>query len=493
MGQEAYSANQSGNRNQAIMKRRIKNLFVLPALIAGLGLILTSRVTAQNFTTLHSFTNNPDGANPYAGLILSGNTLYGTTQFGGSSNIGTVFAVNTDGTGYTNLYSFIGSSYEANPRASLILSGNTLYGTATYGGGSGNGTVFAINTNGMGFTNLYSFTGGNDGANPFDGLILSGSTLYGTVFNGGSSYSGTLFAVNTNGTGFTNLYIFTGGSDGGNPFAGLILSGNILYGTAEYDGSSGRGTVFAINTNGMGFTNLYSFTAAPYPNFTNSDGGNPFGGLILSGNTLYGTAAYAGSLAYGTVFKVNTDGTGFTNLYSFTGGNDGATPEAGLILSGNTLYGTARLGGSYNGGTVFAINTDGTGFTNVYSFTGGSDGATPLAKLILSGNTLYGTTYAGGDAGNGTVFSLSLPPASVPQLTIIPFGANVILTWPANATGFTLEFATNLISPAVWSTNLPSPVVVNSQNTVTNAIFGALGGGGGSISSQEFFRLRSTN
>ena len=168
MGQEAYSANQSGNRNQAIMKRRIKNLFVLPALIAGLGLILTGRVTAQTFTTLHSFTNNPDGANPYAELILSGNTLYGTTQFGGSSNIGTVFAVNTDGTGYTNLYSFIGSSYEANPRASLILSGNTLYGTATYGGGSDNGTVFAINTNGMGFTNLYSFTGCIDVANPFD-------------------------------------------------------------------------------------------------------------------------------------------------------------------------------------------------------------------------------------------------------------------------------------------------------------------------------------
>jgi len=475
------------------MKTRIKNLFVLPALIAGLGLILTNRVTAQTFTTLHSFTNSPDGANPYASLILSGNTLYGTTQFGGSSNIGTVFAVNTDGTGFTNLYSFIGSSYEANPRASLILSGNTLYGTATYGGGSDNGTVFAINTNGMGFTNLYSFTGGSDGANPFDGLILSGNTLYGTAFNGGSSYSGTLFAVNTSGTGFTNLYTFTGGSDGGNPFAGLILSGSTLYGTAEFGGSSGRGTMFAINTNGMGFTNLYSFTAAPYPNFTNSDGGNPFGGLILSGNTLYGTAAYAGSLAYGTVFKVNTDGTGFTNLYSFTGGNDGATPEAGLILSGNTLYGTARLGGSYNGGTVFAINTDGTGFTNLYSFTGGSDGATPLAGLILSGNTLYGTAYAGGDAGNGTVFSLSLPPASTPQLTIIPIGANVILTWPANATGFTLEFATNLVSPAVWSTNLPSPVVVNGQNTVTNAIFGAQGDGGGSITSQEFFRLRSTN
>ena len=131
------------------MNIHTKTLFLLPTLIAALGLTLTVRVTAQTFTTLHSFTNSPDGANPYAGLILSGNTLYGTTQFGGSSGIGIVFAVNTDGTGFTNLYSFIGSSYEANPRASLILSGNTLYGTATYGGSSENGMVFAINTNGM--------------------------------------------------------------------------------------------------------------------------------------------------------------------------------------------------------------------------------------------------------------------------------------------------------------------------------------------------------
>src|SRR5258706_9545402 len=105
------------------MKRGIKNLFpclgvastrsrVLPALIAGFGLMLTSRMTAQTFTTLHSFTallgpgTNSDGASPYAGLILSGNTLYGTTSDGGSSVWGTVFRVNTDGTGFTNLHSF---------------------------------------------------------------------------------------------------------------------------------------------------------------------------------------------------------------------------------------------------------------------------------------------------------------------------------------------------------------------------------------------------
>ena len=130
-----------------LMKTFIKNLFLLPALIAGLNLIPAGRVTAQTFTNLHSFTllnnyTNSDGARPYAGLILSGNTLYGTAFYGGSSGNGTVFAVHTNGTGFTNLHSFTAfsvlsstNSDGANPEAGLILSGNTLYGTA-YGGGS---------------------------------------------------------------------------------------------------------------------------------------------------------------------------------------------------------------------------------------------------------------------------------------------------------------------------------------------------------------------
>ena len=104
----------------------------------------------------------------------------------------------------------------------------------------------------------------------------------------------------------------------------MILSGNTLYGTASAGGSSGNGTVFAVNTDGTGFTNLHSFTATSGSQAygTNSDGANPYGGLILSGNTLYGTARYGGSSGNGTVFAVNTDGTGFTNLHSFTATSD---------------------------------------------------------------------------------------------------------------------------------------------------------------------------
>ena len=113
-----------------------------------------------------------------------------------------------------------------------------------------------------------------------------------------------------------------------------------MYGTTDGCGLA-AGTVFAINTDGSGFTTLYNFTSLSGTNssgaYTNSDGAYPGAGLILSGNTLYGTAEYGGSSGVGTVFSVNTDGTGFTTLYSFTNGSDGARPFAGLILSGDTL------------------------------------------------------------------------------------------------------------------------------------------------------------
>jgi uncharacterized repeat protein (TIGR03803 family) len=419
----------------------------------------------------------------------SGNTLYGTASQGGSSGQGTVFAVNIDGTGFTNLHYFARGAYNSfgyytnsdgiYPQAGLMLSGNTLYGTAEGGGSSGVGAVFAVNIDGTGFTNLYSFTAAtntgppyyfstnNDGAYPQAGLILSGNTLYGTAAQGGSSGHGTVFAVHTDGTGFTNLHTFAGyDSDGQYPQAGLILSGNTLYGTA--------GTVFAVRTDGSGFTNLLNADSQA--------------GLILSGDTLYGTRALH-IIPLGAVFAVKTNMTGFTNLYTFTAlhtnsfgvftNSDGAYPMAGLTLSGNTLYGTTTAGGSAGWGTVFAVKTDGTGFTNLHNFIF-SDGTTPVAELILSANSLYGTTLHGGipgdngSSGNGTVFSLSFRP----QLTITPSGTNVILSWPTNVagfdyTGYILQETANLGSPTDWSvSDFFPPVIVNGQIRLTGPMLG---------------------
>jgi uncharacterized repeat protein (TIGR03803 family) len=237
------------------------------------------------------------------------------------------------------------------------------------------------------------------------------------------------------------LHEFTGGNPGGAPVAGLVLAGKILYGTKEYGGSWGNGTVFAVNTNGNGFTNFFDFSATDTNGF-NSDGANPEAELILSGNTLYGTANTGGSSGNGTVFSINTNGSGFATLYSFsaTDGNgnnsDGANPQAGLILSGNTLYGTAAYGGTSGAGTIFAVNTDGTGFTNLYNFKGGSDGGIPCAGLILSGQFLYGTASMGGSSGNGTVFSVKPMARVLPPFTAFQQPTRTVLTttdrvrWP---------------------------------------------------------------
>jgi uncharacterized repeat protein (TIGR03803 family) len=461
------------------------------------ALILAGRVTAQTFTTLHGFLatssrnyTNSDGAYPIGGLISSGDSLYGTTSEGGRSGNGTVFALNTNGGGVAVLHHFTSTSSSpyyansdgANPYGRLVLSGDVLYGTAGNGGGSGNGTVFAVHTNGTGFTNLHSFTAidfnyaNSDGAWPQSGLVLSGDTLYGTAEYGGRSGHGTVFALSTKGTGFVVLHSFTAtdfnyaNNDGAFPVAGLILSGNTLYGTTSEGGSSGNGTAFRVNTNGTGFTNLHSFTGG-------NKGAYPLAGLVLSGNTLYGTtsANAANHLSKGTVFKVNTDGTGFTNLHTFTF-SEGTNLYMGLILSSNTLYGTTQSGGPSGNGTVFALQTDGTGFTNLYHFTAtsawnytNSDGANPN-DLWLSGNTLYGTAYTGGRSGNGTVFGLSI--VSQPELTIIASGPYVILTWLASYSGFTLQSTTNLGASTAWTHVSPEPVTIGDENVVIDVISG---------------------
>jgi uncharacterized repeat protein (TIGR03803 family) len=234
----------------------------------GLGSVFAVNTDGSSFTNVHLFTNG-DGAFPQVALVLSGNTLYGTTLNGGKTGNGTVFAVNTNGSGFTNLYSFTATVTNSSgartngdgggPQAGLILSGGTLYGTANGGGTNGSGTIFAISTNGALFTTLYNFTAtagalyphtNLDGANPDSPLIISGNTLYGTAGAGGTSGRGTVFAVKTDGTDFKNLHSFTAlsntNSDGINPFAGLVLSGNTLYGLAEAGGTNNSGTVFSI-------------------------------------------------------------------------------------------------------------------------------------------------------------------------------------------------------------------------------------------------------
>ena len=441
----------------------------LIALVGATLLLAAVTNTQAQFVLLHSFEGgSEDGCEPvYSSLTLSESTFYGMTQGCGTGG-GTIFRINTDGSGYTNLHLFTGSiSDGSNPYGSLTVSNDTLYGMSMYGGTSGNGALFQMNSDGSGYTNLHSFVGTNDGMYPQDKLTLSGSTLYGMTFAGGSSNLGVIFKIDISGSSFTNLHSFVGGAtDGSHPRGSLVLSGSSLYGMAAYGGDYNSGMVFRVNTDGSGYTNLHSFAGG------DGDGANPWGSLILSGSTLYGMTFAGGSSNAGTIFGINLDGSGYTNLHSFVGGaSDGKHPQGSLSLWGSNLCGMTLSGGSYNSGTVFRVNSDGSAFQVLHSFVGGDDdGRYPLGSLTTIGSTFYGMTYHGGSADFGVIFSLTVP--TIDSVTIsnvfATVGTNTIVA-AGDILGFTVNaHPTNSLSYQ-WDFGDGSNTDWSSLNTATHA------------------------
>jgi uncharacterized repeat protein (TIGR01451 family) len=366
-------------------------------------LFVTASLQAD-YLVLHSFAGNPSyGVWPQGSLILSGFTLYGMTEMGGDYDLGQIFKINTDGTGFNCLHSFSGWDGET-PRGSLILSGSTLYGLASSGGNYRGGTIFKIQTDGTGFKLLHVFLYNQDeGGLPLGSLILSNSTLYGMTFVGGASeYSqGTIFKMYTDGTGYATLHSFMGyPSDGAMPRGSLILIGSSLYGMTSSHGAKGYGTVFKINTDGSGYDQIHQFTGLI------SDGGFPDGSLTLVGSALYGMTGFGGTYGQGTIFKINPDGTGFGLVHSFADWpSDGSRPTDSVILIGSVLHGMTLWGGAHDFGAVFKVNTDGTGYALSHSFSDGTkDGAHPWGSLTNSGQVLYGMTSTGGATDQGIIF-----------------------------------------------------------------------------------------
>ncbi len=263
------------------------------------------------------------------------------------------------------------------------------------------------------YTPIYNFLAGNDGNGPQGALIQDANgVLYGTTAIGGPASAGTVFSLTPPQAGTsvwteTVLYSFTGGADGSAPMSALVMDANgNLYGTTDLDGAYGAGTVFMLSPPANGGpwteTTLWSFTGG-------ADGGNPTSKLIfdMAGN-LYGTTNYGGTANLGTVFELSppTDGTQNwvqATLWSFAGGTDGSSPQAGLYMDANSnLYGTTAAGGVNNVGTVFELSplNDGSGTWTeqlLWNFTGATDGGTPLGALIAdSQGNLYGTTQYGG-------------------------------------------------------------------------------------------------
>ena len=274
-----------------------------------------------------------------------------------------------------------------------------------------------------------SFPGYDPNYNDANGGLIQGDDedFYGTtrslLIGATNGPYGTVFRVTTNGA-LTTLHTFTGGTNGGNPVAGLIqdASGNLYGATPE--------TVFRLTKNGE-FANLGVFTNA-------MEGSNILDRLVFGPDrALYGTAESAGSGNDGTIFRITTNGV-ITVLHAFTGGVDGRYPTAGLTLGNDgNFYGTTSSGGAAtNAGTVFKITTNGD-FTTLHVFTGGADGGTPRASLTLGPEgDLYGVTSTGGFGTNqilgppgpgpapGTVFRIT------PDGTLTPLFSFTMLNRP---------------------------------------------------------------
>jgi uncharacterized repeat protein (TIGR03803 family) len=454
------------------------------ALLIVAWFLAAADASAVTFTNLYIFSadafaagsnpvaTNRDGVNPN-GFVLSGNTLYGTAAAGGLYGYGTVFRVNTDGTHFTNLFSFNNGAYDPTnatypdstgdqPSPGLLLVSNVLYGTTFYGGTHFAGTVFKVNTDGSDFAVLHAFDD-TDGQGPASGLTLYSNALYGTAVGGGSNGFGTIFKISLSDLSFATVYDFTNQV---NPYGGVVVSSNLMYGFGQYGGASSNGIVYRVGLGGDGYVDLFDF------NGTNGSGS--YSTPTLSGNTLFGVTYQGGTNGGGNVFRINTDGLRYTNLYSFPregGANTtGANPYdfAGLVLSGNILYGTTSVSGSGSQGTVFQLNTDGTGFTVLHSFQY-TDGGNP-EPLVLSGGTLYGMTlygFQGISLGDGGVFALILQPA----LNLALADNQAVLTW--NDPSYSLYAALAVTNVFTKITGATSPYT----NTVT--------------APQKFFQLRA--
>ena len=341
---------------------RVARLILALTILAFAG----AAQTAPAFSTLYSFTGGANGANPGAEVIIETNgSLFGTTPYGGTEGYGTVFEL-TPGTPWTQavLYSFGGGNDGANPAAALTLgTGGVLYGTTAAGGSSGNGMVFQLTPpakTGDPWTEtvLYSFKGGTaDGSGPQGSVTrIANGVLYGTTFTGGAGAAGTVFQLTppTSAGAWTEtvIYNFKGGKDGSGPESGVIVSGGELYGTTCC-GTVG-GTVFKLvpkGGGGWGKQILVSFSSY-------SQGAFPYGSLAMnSSGVVYGTTTAGGASGAGILFSLTPGATGepytMATIHSFTNGTDGGAPYGGLTLgSHGELYATVTAGCSFGNGGV---------------------------------------------------------------------------------------------------------------------------------------------
>lgn len=413
-----------------------KTSFVWTSVMAMLlAVVMSGRMAAQTEKVLHNFGAPGDAFNPVAGLTWdSSGNLYGPASDGtgtncGSNGCGAVFELqpNADGTWSESLLYTLDGVHGAHPTSQLIFDGQgNLYGASLcnqdycyYAG-----EVFELSPNGNGTWTpsiLHTFpTFPFDGGSPLS-LVLDGSgNLYGEADTGGLNNTGLIFELNrARGWRESLLYVFGPfeHGDGSGPGGSFVRDANgNLYGTTYVGGSGTQGIVFELipPAGGVVWQENVLYT------FTGNENTRPNGVSFGPDGSLYGTTQGGGAFGHGSVFnlKQNPDGSwSETDLYSFTGGTDGEAPGGGVTFDGSgNLYGTTVLGGNECGGlgcgVVYELSpSQGGGWSQsvLYRFKGEQDGENPLGNLVLdqAGN-LYGVTDIGGLYGNqgGVVFEV---------------------------------------------------------------------------------------
>jgi len=383
-------------------------------------------------TALWNFSNsNGDGSTPWSNFLISDSkgNFYGATGQGGTNSSGMVFELSPNGRGgysETILYDFkaSGSGDGSAPYGSLVFDGSgNLFGTTSGGGANSAGTVYKLSPkSGGGWTEkvIYSFGASGDGSFAAAGLTMGkNGALYGTTSFGGAIGAGTVFRLTKSKKGWTEkvLHSFGGSGDGSYPYAGVMLDalGN-LYGTTSIGGAVGYGSVYRLKLTKNTWTEtlLYSFTDQ------NGDGSGMYYVNLISdaAGNLYGATAFGGTNNNGTVWELVYSQTKKTYsrkiLYSFgaAGSGDGNYPYGGVVMGkAGTLYGTTEVGGSNpNGGTVYELKKSGKTWTEtiLHNFTAGSDGQDPSANLLRdSAGHLYGMAQFGGTSNDGMVYEVT--------------------------------------------------------------------------------------
>ncbi len=360
------------------------------------------KTDGTNYTKLVDFDGPSKGSNPGANLIKGSNgKLVGLTQSGGTNDKGTIFSVNADGTGFVKLFDFNGTNSGGNSVSSLVqsISDNYLYGMANQGGSSNLGTVFKIKIDGTGFTKLLDFNGAN-GANPVFGPLLEAQPgiFFGMTSLGGASNTGVVFSITSNGT-YSLVKEFPQ-PEGTPEVLTPDLSGDSYVGVGSSGGPLGNGAIFKTTNNGS----LYEKLADIGGNFvfvnkliTATDGG------------IWGIGREGVFTFNYFLFRYNTDGTGFQRIVEFdNNATKGSSPTNLLEIPGGMIYGATNTGGTFNSGIIFKIKIDGTGFTKVADVPGGTGGSRPIGNLLFTGQgEIIGMTHEGGTNNDGTIFKLN--------------------------------------------------------------------------------------